>query len=240
MKTNERYLEIFNKLENKTSTKHVNSKILLVDGLNSFIRAFAVNPSMNDNGVHIGGISGFLHTVSYAIRHTNPTRVIIVFDGPGGSIKRKKLFPEYKANRRTKTRIAQHGYYDTYDAERNSMNWQIKRLVEYLNFLPVQSMSVRDIEADDAIGYLCKTEFDDYEKIIMSTDKDFLQLIDKNTKVWSPTKKRLYTVDNMTEDYEVPAHNWAVYRSLTGDVSDNIPGVKGMGLKTIKKDYQFY
>lgn len=237
MSYNRRYLQILNNLENTSADKNLNSRILLVDGLNSFIRAFAVNPTMNENGIHVGGIAGFLFTIGYAIKNIRPTRVIIVFDGPGGSVRRRQIYSEYKANRSTETRISKAGYYATKDEERKSMMWQIKRLVEYLKYFPVQSMVVRDIEADDAIAYLIKNDLKEHDVVIMSTDKDFLQLIDDRTKVWSPTKKQLYTIDNVTEEYEIPSHNWAIYRSLTGDQSDNIPGIKGIGMQIAKKRF---
>ena len=76
-----------------------NSNILVVDGTNSFIRCWTVVPTLNDNGEHVGGISGFLTSMGYAIKMLKPTRVIIVFDGKGGSLKRKKLYQEYKDKR---------------------------------------------------------------------------------------------------------------------------------------------
>ena len=66
-----------------------NDRILLVDGLNTFIRSFVANPATNDNGIHIGGISGFLHSIGYAIKNIKPTRIIICFDGTGGSQRRR-------------------------------------------------------------------------------------------------------------------------------------------------------
>tara|TARA_R110001592_G_scaffold356735_3_gene659078 strand:- start:88 stop:639 length:552 start_codon:yes stop_codon:yes gene_type:complete len=69
----------------------------------------------------------------------------------------------------------------------------------------------------------------------MSTDKDFLQLVDDRVTVWSPTKKKYYFKDTVKEDFEVPAHNFLLYRTLTGDNSDNIPGIKGVGVKTLAK-----
>ena len=64
--------------------------MLIVDGLNTFIRVFSVMPTLNENGVHVGGIVGFLKSVGFAINMFNPTRTIIVFDGKGGSNRRRK------------------------------------------------------------------------------------------------------------------------------------------------------
>ena len=81
------------------------SDILLVDGTNNFIRCWTVVPTLNDNGEHVGGISGFLTSLGYAIKMLRPTRVIIVFDGKGGSLRRKQIYPEYKEKRAMKIRI---------------------------------------------------------------------------------------------------------------------------------------
>jgi DNA polymerase-1 len=70
----------------------------------------------------------------------------------------------------------------------------------------------------------------------MSTDKDFLQLVDEHTIVWSPTKKKFYSEEAIELEYEgLPSKNHIFYKALIGDASDNIPGIKGLGLKTIKK-----
>tara|TARA_B100000424_G_scaffold93122_1_gene70128 strand:- start:1926 stop:2447 length:522 start_codon:yes stop_codon:yes gene_type:complete len=69
----------------------------------------------------------------------------------------------------------------------------------------------------------------------MSTDKDFLQLVNHRVTVWSPTKKKLYDPPKVLEDYGIPSHNFTIYRAIDGDKSDNIDGVRGWGLKTIQK-----
>jgi 5'-3' exonuclease len=73
----------------------------------------------------------------------------------------------------------------------------------------------------------------------MSTDKDFLQLANSRIKVWSPTKKKMYDEDTVLDEYGISSHNLIWYRVLDGDKSDNIPGVKGLGLKTIQKKLPF-
>ena len=102
---NNKYKDILDSLKEDTTPKHINDRILIIDGLNTFIRSFAVNPSTNEDGIHIGGMTGFLHSIGYAIRNIKPTRVIICFDGKGGSQKRRKLFPNYKSSRRVKHRM---------------------------------------------------------------------------------------------------------------------------------------
>ena len=91
-----------------------------------------------------------------------------------------------------------------------------------------------NIEADDVIGYCAKHLFKD-KVTIMSTDKDFLQLVDERIKVWSPTKKKMYDEDRILDEYGINAANFLLYRILDGDKSDGIPGVKGAGQKTLLK-----
>ena len=78
---------------------HKNSKVLIVDSLNTFLRSFVAIHHMNTQGNHIGGLTGFLKSIGSVIRHVEPTRVILVFDGVGGSTNKRYLYPEYKANR---------------------------------------------------------------------------------------------------------------------------------------------
>jgi len=116
-----------------------------------------------------------------------------------------------------------------------AMRNQIMRLTQYLEVLPVTMVSVENIEADDSMAYICKQLYPDSQCHIMSTDKDFLQLINKNISIWSPTKKKFYFGDTMKQEYNIPANNFLIYRTLEGDASDNIPGIRGIGLKTVVK-----
>jgi DNA polymerase-1 len=114
---------------------------------------------------------------------------------------------------------------------------QLSRTAEYLETLPVTIISVDNIEADDAMAYIAKQLLPESNHVIMSTDKDFLQLVNDKISVWSPTKKKLYKPDNLKEEYEISANNFLTYRLLEGDKSDNIPGVMGVGLKTAIKRF---
>ena len=236
---NKKYLSILEEIRKsggKVEVNDPNDTVLIVDGLNLFIRVFSVIPTTNDDGIHIGGISGFLKSLGYTIKMLNPTRTIIVFDGKGGSSRRRKIYPEYKNKRRTKIRLNRVNEYESLDDERHSMFMQLSRCVEYLETLPVSIISIDNIEADDVIAYTTKQLLTDSKIIIMSTDKDFLQLVDDRISVWSPTKKKLYNPDTLKEEYNVPAHNLLMCRIFDGDQSDNIKGVMGLGSKTLLKN----
>ena len=95
--------------------KELNS-ILIIDGLNAFLRNFTMINHINQDGHHIGGLTGFLKSIGYAIRMVDPTKVVIVFDGVGGSNARRNLFPDYKANRNV-NRVTNYSIFQTKDEE---------------------------------------------------------------------------------------------------------------------------
>ena len=233
----ERYLSFLDQIgDTPKKTMNLNDRVLIIDGLNTFIRAHAVNPALNDNGMHVGALVGFLKSLRYTIEKLQPTRCIIVFDGKGGSKKRRKIYPEYKSNRKVKSKLNRHVEWSTAPAdERESMKMQMSRLVVYLENLPVNLISIDNIEADDAIAYISKQLLIESDIIIMSTDKDFLQLTDKRIKIWSPTKKKLYNEQAVLDEYGIHPSKFLLYRVLDGDKSDCIDGIRGAGLKSIIK-----
>jgi 5'-3' exonuclease len=118
------------------------------------------------------------------------------------------------------------------------MKQQMGRLIEYLEQLPLTLVCIDGIEADDTIAYISQQLLTDSDIFIMSTDKDFLQLVDDRVKVWSPTKKKLYTKNEVFDEYGIPSRNILTYRILDGDKSDNITGIRGCGIKSIIKYIQ--
>lgn len=185
-------------------------------------------------------MSGFLKSVGAAIKLLKPDRCIIVFDGPGGSMKRRKIYPEYKAHKKTKIRLNRvEDANSSLTEEDISMKKQLQRLVVYLQELPVNMLSLDNVEADDTMAYLALDHFKDWKSYLMSSDKDFLQLVNERVNVWSPTKKKLYGSADVLNEYGMIPENLIFYRTLDGDDSDNIPGIKGCGLKTILKAFPF-
>ena len=213
--------------------KHPNDRVLLIDGLNIFLRAFAVNGSLNEKGVPVGGITGFMRSLAFAIREMEPTRVIVVYDGAGGSKRRKKINPNYKSNR-TPKRVTKFDAFNSLEEEKESMKIQFRRLLTYLELLPIDVYGVDNVEADDVIAYISQNILEK-EVIIMSADQDFLQLVNDRIVVWSPNKKKYYTKEQIFTEYGIPAHNFLMYKCLMGDKSDNLEGIKGLGPKKIAK-----
>jgi len=192
---------------------------------------------MNPSGAHVGGLVGFLRSLGYVTRIFDPTRVIIVWDGKGGSGNRKNIDPNYKAQRAT-SRITHWGLYDTKEEETEALIGQLYRTQDYLDCLPVQQMMLEKLEADDIMAYLAKRASKAGKKVtIVSSDKDFLQLIDDNIEVYAPVKKKTFDKSNIFEELKVLPTNYNIVKALLGDNSDNLQGVKGLGIKTIVSEF---
>jgi|TARA_R110001592_G_scaffold225404_4_gene481348 DNA polymerase-1 len=201
------------------------------------IRSFSLLKAMSPTGHHIGGLVGFLRSLGYVTRIFDPTRVIVVWDGKGGSANRKNIDPNYKANRAT-SRITHWGLYDTKAEETEALIGQLFRTKDYLECLPLQQIMMEKLEADDIIAYLAQQADKNNKKItIISSDKDFLQMVNKNIEVYAPVKKKLLKADNIEEELKVIPENYNIVKALLGDNSDGLKGVKGLGIKTIVSQF---
>jgi 5'-3' exonuclease len=205
-------------------------RILIIDGLNLFLRNFAVMNVVNEQGVHIGGLGGTLRSLGYLINTIKPTSAYIVFDGMGSSTNRKNLLPEYKSNRNT-GKIMNWEAFDDIDDEDDAKVNQISRLIHYLKCLPVKTISMDKVEADDIIAHLSDqlSTKQNSKVYIVSSDKDFLQKVNHNITVFRPIEKEFLTPEKVKAKFEIPPENFILYKTLLGDSSDKIPGIKGLG-----------
>jgi DNA polymerase-1 len=175
--------------------------------------------------------------LGYLTRTIDPTRVICVFDGQGSSVNRKNMNPEYKANRNI-NRITNWEIFEDRADEYASMTMQMHRLVEYLQCLPTTLISIDKVEADDIISYLAQQFAARGKKVtIVSSDKDYLQIVNENIEVYSPIKKKTYGKKEVLEELGVTPENYLIMKSLLGDDSDNLSGIKGLGPKTLLKEF---
>ena len=231
---NQLYKDILNNLHEESNLEplHLNSRVLLIDSMNTFLRSFAMIPAINPQGNHIGGLVGFLKSLGYVIKLIRPTRVILVFDGQGNITNRRNTYADYKANREIK-RITNYKVFSTLEEESDSIATQMLRLLDYLKSLPVNISIIDKIEADDTIAYLSQKLKDDV--IIYSADQDFLQLVNDRITVYSPIKKKFYKPNDVYEQYGMHPYNFITMKCLMGDKSDNLPGVKGLGPKKLMK-----
>ena len=204
---------------------------MIVDGNNSFLRNYVVDPSLSNNGEPIGGCKGFLKSLQKQCRIIKPDFVVVVWDGEGGSLKRRTQNKNYKEGRKP-IRFNRPNTFMTDRQQNDNRVWQMGRLFEYLNELPIAQLISENVEADDLVGYIV-SRFPKTEKVIVSSDKDFFQLCDDKTIVYRPIQDKFVTKKTILEEFKIHPRNFALARAITGDKSDNLAGVPRAGLKTV-------
>jgi|TARA_R110000796_G_scaffold20551_1_gene61101 DNA polymerase I len=215
-------------------------RVMLIDALNLFLRAYIVNPTIAKDGSPIGGTVGFLKSLQKLTREIKPTRIIICWDGRGGSRKRKQQNANYKAGR-SPVRLNRSFKILTEVEEKENKIVQMYKIMEYLNNFPTIQLVADEVEADDIISYVCRySQFKDYQKVIVSSDKDFYQLLDDTTVLHRPIQQKYLNCKNIVEEHGIHPNNFALARAMAGDKSDNLKGVPGVGLKTIAKRFPFF
>jgi len=211
---------------------------LVIDGLNLFIRNFCVMPTMDRDGNPIGGLVGFVRTMKNLMSDNAPDRVVVCWDGEGGSRRRRGIFAEYKQGRKVRTNRA----YDLESPNDQADNFQdqVQKLKRVLRCMGTVQVECQEVEADDAIAYLCSHVLPaEDESIVVSSDRDLLQLVSPKTVVYSPSKKVYWTSTEVKEKTGVLPENYVFVKAMMGDGSDNIPGVGGIGEKTAVKLFPF-
>ena len=222
--------------ENESVSGNRHDRVLLIDSMNLFFRNFAMLNTIAPNGVHIGGLGGFLRSLGSLIKEIQPTSVYIIFDGEGSTINRKNILPEYKSGRNIR-RITNSEIFDSIEEEGEAKLDQITRLIQYLKLMPVKTIAIDKTEADDLIAYLSKYLYSKYNSkiYIVSNDKDYLQLVNNNIIVYRPTERLYYDQAKIIEQFQILPSNFILYKTLLGDQSDTVIGVKGLGKSKIFK-----
>ncbi len=203
------------------------TKALLVDGNNLFKIGYHGVREYYHKGNHIGAIYHFVNTLRKFISEYNYDKVIVFWDGNDNSIQRKKIFAEYKENRR---------YNRLNDIQMQSFEWQLKRVKEYLEEMFIRQVIVDGNESDDMIAHYCHIS-EDENKTIFSADKDLTQLISEKVQIYSPTQKQMIKYGDKVKlkDISIPHQNVATFKIISGDKSDNIDGIYYFGEKTFVK-----
>jgi len=215
-------------------------RLLIIDGQNMFIRNYVMSPQLDINGNPIGGLTGFMRSLQKEVRRAKPDRVVVCWEGPGGSQARREKNKNYKLGRKA-PKLNREYEFATPEAERENKYDQLMKLTEYLEQLPVLQVSLENVEADDIIAWLCHcNEYDEWQKVIVSNDQDFLQLCDDKTVLLRPGKnEQVMNKNKVLEEYGIHPRNFAWARAVVGDKSDNLEGVRGLGLKTMAKRFPF-
>lgn len=212
-------------------------RLMVVDGNNQYLRAYIVNPTLSQNGQPIGGVVGFLKILQKLCKEINPDQIVITWDGEGGSLKRKSMNKNYKEGRNP-IRLNRDIHNLSDNEEFENKVWQQTRLAEYLNQLPVIQFLYPNIEADDIISYVVNHPYyENWQKVIVSSDKDFIQLVNNNTILFRPIQNQILNIKKVIEEYDIHPTNFVLARSICGDASDKIDGIKGIGLATVAKKF---
>lgn len=230
-------------------------RVAVIDMNLLFFRCFTTVTEMNEQGIEIGGYSQTITSLLHLVKRLEPDMVICAWDGKKGSKKRRDKYGEYKEGRKVPNKIHKEGLdFETDDGKRKELtHWQMHQVYKALEYLPFMQLSLDGYEGDDIISFVSTEQFrtfDDVETIIVSNDKDFLQLIGNNTKVYRRTQMKvngvmrgedeLYDMNIMKERYNGLSRNsYLLLRMFEGDSSDNISGIKGIGIKTYLKHFGY-
>jgi len=215
-------------------------RVMIIDSLNLFLRSYIVNPTMSKDGNPIGGAVGFLKSLQKLSREIKPDAIIVCWDGRGGSKKRKQINKNYKEGR-APIRLNRSIKVLSEEQENENRIWQMHRIFEYLNNFPVIQLMADEVEADDIISYITRFScFKEDQKVIVSSDKDFYQLLDDKTVLHRPIQKQYLNKLDILEEHGIHPTNFALARAMVGDKSDNLVGVPGVGLKTVAKRFNFF
>ena len=203
------------------------SKILLIDGHSIIHRAFYGVPDLtNSSGLHTNGIFGFLNILLKAMEDEKPTHLAVAFDLHAPTF-RHEMYKEYKGTR--------HPMPD-------ELREQIPVLKKLLSAMDILIMEKEGLEADDILGTMAKNaQKRGMDAVILSGDRDLLQIADERIKIRIPktkggrTEVEEYFPDDVVKAYGVTPKCFIDVKALMGDSSDNIPGVPGIGPKTAEK-----
>ncbi len=191
--------------------------LILIDGYNFVFRAYYIHSKLtNPFGVPIGGVYGFTNMLVKIISNFSPSELAVAFDS-GGKNFRHEIYPEYKAHRP-----------DVDDA----LKLQLPLARDVVDALNIKSFEMKGYEADDLIASITlKYKKDGKSVLVISPDKDLMQLVSDSTTLYDPVKDKFYQREEVIEKFGVLPEQIRDYLAIVGDRADNIPGIKGIGEK---------
>jgi DNA polymerase-1 len=192
--------------------------IYLIDGTAYIYRAYhAIRSLSNSRGLPTNAVYGFTRMLIKLMEDRSPEYIAMFFDAKGSTF-RHEMYADYKANRppMPEDMVVQLPY--------------IKEVTAAFN-LPIMEMA--GFEADDLIGTVaCQAEKAGYSVVIVTGDKDFMQLVSDRTIIWDPMKENMISPQTIEEKFGIEPRQMIDVQGLSGDTADNIPGVPGIGQKT--------
>ena len=201
-------------------------KTLLIDGANLAKIGFTGVKDLYSDGSHVGAIYHFINTIRKFLEEHNYDKVVVMWDAENSSSVRKGIYPQYKGNRKSSMNEYQLESYLT----------QNSRIKQYLEEVFIRQVEKVNNEGDDLIAYYCQKATNE-DITIFSSDKDLTQLISDKVSVYSPNSKQYFKQGDMItiNKVQIPHYNVLTCKILTGDNSDNISGIEGLGEKTLVK-----
>jgi len=208
-------------------------KLFLLDAFALIYRAyfaFAKNPRINSKGLDTSAVFGFVNTLNEVIKKEKPSHIAVVFDRKKPT-QRHVDYPEYKAHREAMP-----------DGLRDALPY-IDTLLEAFN---IPKLYMDGYEADDVIGTLAKkAEQEGFQTYMMTSDKDFAQLVSENIFMYRPGNKwqptAVWGIPEVLEKFDIQRVDQVIdYLGMMGDTADNIPGIPGIGKKTAQKFLKQY
>ena len=189
---------------------------LLIDGLNFIRRIYEANPAPDSLEKARGAYKACIASATRAMKTHTPEKCVLVMDAPG-STWRHQMYPAYQANRKSPPQFL------------------TQTLPHFVNIFVKQGAHVRTepgVDADDVIATLATVYAPDYNVVVVSTDKDMLQLLTDQIKVYDHFGKEWRNEAWVLAKFGVSPKMFRDYQAMTGDTTDNIPGVSGIGAKT--------
>jgi len=203
-------------------------KLFLLDGMALAYRAFYAlnkNPRINSKGLNTSAILGFANTLYEVLKKEQPTHIAVAFDTSVPTFRHKEFAP-YKAKR---------------DAMPDDLSISLSYIKHFINILNIPILTADGFEADDIIGTLAKkAEQNGFVTYMMSSDKDFGQLISENIFLYRPARMggnpEIFGIKEICKKFEIKRPEQIIdLLGLSGDAIDNIPGIPGIGMVTAKK-----
>ncbi|MDH3258734.1 MAG: DNA polymerase I, partial [Deltaproteobacteria bacterium] len=193
-------------------------RFLIVDGSNLLYRAFYALPRLtSSDGTPTGAVYGFVSSLQKVRNRFSPRYLCVVFDAPGPTF-RDELYEGYKETRQKMP---------------EDIAAQIPIIKEIIDISGIKSVELEGVEADDVIGSLSRIAAKmDLEVVIVSSDKDLCQLVEKNVQMFDSLKDRIVKAPDVRKKFGVEPEKIVDLLALSGDQTDNIPGVPGIGNKT--------
>ena len=190
----------------------------IIDGHSQLYQAYyAISGLTTPSGQPINAVYGFTRMLRKILKEDRPYYMVIAFDSKGPTFRHKE-YEKYKAHRKPTP---------------EDLVSQIPLMFDVIRAYNIPIFAIQGFEADDIIGTISKKVSEqNIECSIITTDKDMDQLIDKNVKIFNPRKKQIRNIDRIQNEMGIEPKSFIDVLALSGDSSDNIPGIPGIGIKT--------